>query len=81
MSFRVDAVGNVVIGKAPTQEYTLLWRSVRTGETATETRTEKLSTLKSYIFRTALDYNFTGAGTVLKAEIWRTYKNQSKRVY
>ncbi|MFI1530019.1 hypothetical protein [Streptomyces griseus] len=82
MSIRVDALGNGAIGKVPTQEYTVVWRAARTGEVATETRKEKLSTLRNYVFRTCLDYNFTGANsdTVLEAEIWRTYKNQSKRV-
>ncbi|MET8839672.1 hypothetical protein ABZW67_06190 [Streptomyces rubiginosohelvolus] len=82
MSLRVDAIGNVVVGGAPTQEYTVVWRAAATGEVATETRKEKLSTLRNYVFRTCLDYNFTGANsdTVLEAEIWRTYKKQSKRV-
>ncbi|MFD5689658.1 hypothetical protein [Streptomyces rubiginosohelvolus] len=82
MTLRVDVIGNVVVGRAPTQEYTVVWRAAATGEVATEIRKEKLNTLRNYVFRTCLDYNFTGtkAETVLEAEIWRTYKNLSKRV-
>ncbi|WP_328377068.1 hypothetical protein OHB13_12000 [Streptomyces sp. NBC_00440] len=74
-------MGTVRSGKKPSQEYTLIWRNIRTGETASETHTEKLSTLKNYIFKRGMDYNFSGAGHVLDAEIWRTYKNLSKRVH
>ena len=80
-ALRIDAMGIVRAGKAPTQEYTIIWRNTRTGQVVTETRAEKLNTLKGYIFNTGMNYNFTGAGKVLGAEIWRTYKNQSKRVY
>ncbi|MGW2710753.1 hypothetical protein ACWC4J_17435 [Streptomyces sp. NPDC001356] len=78
---RIDAMGIVRVGKAPQQEYTIVWRNLRTGETVTETRTEKLNTLRGYVFNTGMNYNFTGRGKLLGAEIWRTYKNQSKRIY
>ncbi|MEV5883065.1 hypothetical protein AB0L74_10160 [Streptomyces sp. NPDC052020] len=74
-------MGIVRAGKAPTQEYTVIWRNLRTGEVATETRTEKLNTLRGYIFNVGMNYNFTGTGQVLGAEIWRTYKTHSKRIY
>ncbi|MFF3416792.1 hypothetical protein ACFYW9_19145 [Streptomyces sp. NPDC002698] len=80
MTVRIDAVGNVQFGKPPTQPYTIVWRNLRSRETATESRTETLKILRDYVFRTAFDYNFTGRGPVVEAEIWRTYKNQSKRV-
>lgn len=81
MTVRIDAAGTVRFGKAPTQAYTLIWRNVKTGETVTETRTETLKALKNYIFGMSMNYNFSGSGKVLEGEIWRTYKNQSKRVY
>ncbi|AEW94079.1 hypothetical protein SCATT_17080 [Streptantibioticus cattleyicolor NRRL 8057 = DSM 46488] len=58
-----------------------MWRNLQTGQVVTETRTETLNTLRNYVFGQCLNYNFAGAGVVLAGQIWRTYKNQSKRVY
>lgn len=81
MSLRIDATGTVRVGKSPTSEYTVRWQNATTGEVRTEVKTEALKTLKNYIFSMGMNYNFQGHGTILRAEIWRTYKNQSKRVH
>lgn len=81
MSIRVDAAGKVRVGKPPTQEYAVRWQNAVTGKVVVEKKTESLSTLKSYIFGVCMNRNFTGRGTLVRAEIWRTYKAVSKRVY
>ncbi|MFE6739846.1 hypothetical protein [Streptomyces tubercidicus] len=81
MSLRVDATGRVRVGKPPTQKYVVRWQNAVTGKVAIEEKAESLNTLKNYIFGVTMNYNFTGRGTVVRAEIWRTYKNVSKRVY
>ena len=80
MGLRIDANGDVRVGKAPTTEYRVRWQNAATGQIATETVNETLGGVKNYIFRTTFALDSHQAANV-RAEIWRTYKNTSRRVY